>query len=116
MGGVQRDNELHPLPLPMGEVAERSEDGEGIPGCKTLSVTSVTAPPKGEPSVSKKPRRVCRPQAANKVRSFSAGACTWQKIPYRLQVCELSAKGGQEVRAADCNPLVKKGQRPFLTD
>ncbi len=65
--------------------------------------------------MSKKPRRVCRPQAANKVRSFSAGACTWQKIPYRLQVCELSAKGGQGVRAADCNPLVKKGQWPFLT-
>ena len=37
-------------------------------------------------SVSKKPRRVCRPQAANRVRSFSAGACTWRKIPYRLQV------------------------------
>ena len=34
----------------------------------------------------KKPRRVCRPQAANRVRSFSAGACTWRKIPYRLQV------------------------------
>ena len=56
-----------------------------------------------------------RPQAANKVRTFSAGACTWQKIPYRLQVCELSAISGQGVRAADCNPFVKKGQRPFLT-
>ena len=22
------------MPLPLGEVAERSEDGEGIPGCK----------------------------------------------------------------------------------
>ncbi len=47
MGGVQRDNELHPLPLPMGEVAERSEDGEGIPGCKTLSVTFGDSSPKG---------------------------------------------------------------------
>ena len=28
-----------PLPLSLGEVAERSEDGEGILGCNTLSVT-----------------------------------------------------------------------------
>ena len=28
-----------PLPLPLGEVAERSEDGEGKPDCNTLSVT-----------------------------------------------------------------------------
>ena len=27
-----------------------------------------------------KPRRVRRPEAANRVKSFSAGACTWQKI------------------------------------
>ena len=36
-----------PLPLPMGEVAERSEDGEGIPGCNTLSVTFGDSSPKG---------------------------------------------------------------------
>ena len=30
---------VHPLPLPLGKVAERSEDGEGKPGCNTLSVT-----------------------------------------------------------------------------
>ena len=30
--------ELHPLPLPLGEVAERSEDGEGKTGCNTLEV------------------------------------------------------------------------------
>ena len=47
MGGVQRDNELHPLPLPMGEVAERSEDGEGISGCSTLSVAYGDSSPKG---------------------------------------------------------------------
>ena len=29
--------EQNPLPLPMGEVAERSEDGEGKLGCKVLS-------------------------------------------------------------------------------
>ena len=31
----------------MGEVAERSEDGEGIPGCNTLSVTFGDSSPKG---------------------------------------------------------------------
>ena len=34
-----------PLPLPMGEVAERSEDGEGR--CKALSVTCGDSSPKG---------------------------------------------------------------------
>ena len=37
----------HPLPLPMGEVAERSEDGEGKWGCHTLSVTFGDSSPKG---------------------------------------------------------------------
>ena len=36
-----------PLPLPMGEVAERSEDGEGIWGYSTLSVTFGDSSPKG---------------------------------------------------------------------
>ena len=36
-----------PLPLPLGEVAERSEDGEGILGCNTLSVTCGDSSPKG---------------------------------------------------------------------
>ena len=36
-----------PLPLPLGEVAERSEDGEGILGCNTLSVTFGDSSPKG---------------------------------------------------------------------
>ena len=37
-----------PLPLPMREVAERSEDGEGT-GTKPSQSPAVTAPPKGEP-------------------------------------------------------------------
>ena len=37
----------YPLPLPMGEVAERSEDGEGILGCNALSVTFGDSSPKG---------------------------------------------------------------------
>ena len=36
-----------PLPLPLGEVDERSEDGEGIPGCNALSVTFGDSSPKG---------------------------------------------------------------------
>ena len=36
-----------PLPLSLGEVAERSEDGEGKQGCKTLSVTFGDSSPKG---------------------------------------------------------------------
>ena len=47
MSGAQRDNELHFLPLPMGEVAERSEDGEGKWVRKALSVTFGDSSPKG---------------------------------------------------------------------
>ena len=39
--------EQHPLPLPLGELAERSEDGEGKLGCKTLSVTYGDSSPGG---------------------------------------------------------------------
>ena len=35
------------MPLPMGEVAERSEDGEGKQGCNALSVTFGDSSPKG---------------------------------------------------------------------
>ena len=37
----------HPLPLPLGEVDERSEDGEGKPGCNALSVAYGDSSPKG---------------------------------------------------------------------
>ena len=40
--------------------------------------------------------------AAKRIRSFSAGACTWQKIHLRLQVWNLFAYGEQIMRAADC--------------
>ena len=35
------------LPLPLGEVAERSEDGEGKLDCNTLSVTFGDSSPRG---------------------------------------------------------------------
>ena len=48
-GGVPRHEKWRasPLPLPLGEVAERSEDGEGKPGCNALSVTCGDSSPKG---------------------------------------------------------------------
>ena len=66
--------------------------------------------------LSKKPRRVCRPQAANQVRSFSPGACTWAKILLSSQVWNLFAPGEQIMRAADCKPFVQKGLCPFWTE
>ena len=62
----------------------------------------------------KKPRRACRPQAANKMESFFAGACTWQKILLSLQVWNLFAFSEQIMRAADCKPFVPKRALPFL--
>ena len=63
----------------------------------------------------KKPRRVWRRRPPNRIKSFSVGACTWQKIHLRLQVCELFAVGEQGVRAADCKNLSEKPVRGFST-
>ena len=76
--------------------------GRGSPR-RSGKALSVTASPcrlsrRESRSVSKKPRKDCRPQAA-------LGA----------ELCDLYAKGVQIVRAAGCNPFVKKGQSPFLT-
>jgi len=46
-------------------------------------------------------------------KSFSAGACTWQKILLRLQVWELCANGAQGVRAADCKNLAESPEGDF---
>jgi len=47
------------------------------------------------------------------LKPFSAGACTWQKILLRLQVCELCANGAQGVRAADCKKLAESPEGDF---
>ena len=54
MGGAEQTADRHcgvmngtPLPLPLGEVSERSKDGEGKPRCNTLSVTCGDSSPKG---------------------------------------------------------------------
>ena len=53
MGGAEQTADRHcgvmngtPLPLSLGEVSERSEDGEGK-RCKALSVTCGDSSPKG---------------------------------------------------------------------
>ena len=48
------------------------------------------------------------PAGAKKVQSFSSATCAAKKILLRLQVWNLCAGGAQMMRAADCNPLVKK--------
>ena len=53
----------------------------------------------------KKPRRVRRPQAANRVKLFSAGACTWQKIPLTQRASQRPKAARRE---AECYPLLKK--------
>ncbi|MBO5169311.1 MAG: hypothetical protein J6B70_00980 [Oscillospiraceae bacterium] len=53
--------------------------------------------------------------AAKEIQSFSAGACTWQKIHLRLQVWNLFALGEQIMRAADCKKLSEKPGRAFPT-
>ena len=42
------------------------------------------------------------------MRSFFAGACTWQKILLSLQVWNLFAFSEQIMHAADCKPFDKK--------
>ena len=52
-----------PLPLPLGEVAERSEDGEGTQGREALSVTFGDSSPRGRAKglrmVSREMERIC---------------------------------------------------------
>ena len=54
-----------------------------------------------------KPRRVCRPQAAKKFKSFFTATCAWGKIPLRLPVWNFVACD-KIMRAADCKPLWQK--------
>ena len=51
--------------------------------------------------------------AANKVKSFLAAACTWTKTLLRLQVWNLFANGEQIMRAADCKKLAEKAEGLF---
>ena len=61
-GGVPRHEKWRasPLPLPLGEVAEQSEDGEGKPGAKPSQSPAATALPKGEPRGCTTARKMAR--------------------------------------------------------
>ena len=48
-----------------------------------------------------------------KLKTFSAGACTWQKKLLRLQVWNLSAISRQMMRAADCKELAESPEGDF---
>ena len=50
-------------------------------------------------------------------KSSAAALCRAQptKAALGAELCVLFAVSGQDVRAADCDPFVKKGQSPFLT-
>ena len=48
-----------------------------------------------------------------KLKTFSAGACTRQKILLRLQVWNLSAISRQMMRAADCKELAESPEGDF---
>ena len=65
--------------------------------------------------VSKKPRRVRRPQAANQIGSFSPAACTSEKNTAQSASVRIVRQRRTIVRAADCSPFVWKAQRAFQT-
>ena len=63
-------------------------------------------------TVEKASQRFLRKQKI-KLKTFSAGACTWQKILLRLQVWNLSAISRQMMRAADCKELAESPEGDF---
>ena len=66
----------------------------------------------GPQTVEKASHRFLRKQKI-KLKTFSAGACTWQKILLRLQVWNLSAISRQMMRAADCKELAESPEGDF---
>ncbi len=75
---------------------------------------TVSAKAAGEGLI-KKPRRVCRPWRQRKSEKFSAGACTWRKILFRLQVWNLSPIGGTNYARSRLPKFVGKALRAFPT-
>ena len=65
------------------------------------------------PSDCQKASQSLRHKPQIRCKSFSAGACTWQKILLRLQVWNLSSEGGQIMRAADCKLLAESPKGVF---
>ena len=67
----------------------------------------------GDALIGKQPRRVWPPQRRKKVRSFSPATCAAEKIPFGLQTCALSAKGGLRVRCRQAANSLSKKQHFF---
>ena len=61
----------------------------------------------------KKASQSSPPESGEKIKTFSAGACTWQKIHLRLLVWNLYAPSGQIMHAADCKYLSKNPPKVF---
>ena len=87
-------------------------DGSNAAGFFMPHGSEKGSPAQGSLSLSKKPRRVSRPQPRNRIQSFSAAACTSPKILLAERSVELSAFGGQPRRGAECNPFCRR--RPCL--
>ena len=93
-GGVNRAGAGRGKFSARGGYAAWAKQG-GAPWCAALNL-------------SKKPRRVSRPQPRNKLQSFSAAACTSPKILLAERSVELSAIGGQPRREAECEPFCRR--------
>ena len=69
--------------------------------------------PEGTVSDYQKASQSSPPKRRIKSDSFSAGACTWQKILYRLRVWNLFTIRKQILRVADCKTLAEKAEGLF---
>ena len=94
-------------------VEDRRRNCAVLPQFSASAGAAKSLPVRGGFSVSKKPRRVSRPQARKTCGSFFPAACTSGKIHSGLQVCRLSAFGGQLVRAAGRGLLSKNSRGVF---
>ena len=65
-------------------------------------------------SLSKKPRRVWRRKPTNKIKSFSVGACTWQKILLRLRSVEFVCRRRTNCARSRLQKLVGKARKGFF--
>jgi hypothetical protein len=71
--------------------------------------------PAGDVACPKKPRRVCRPQAANEMQSIFGRGVYLDKNSSQSASVELVRHGEPIMRAADCRFFVQKGHCPFGT-
>ena len=95
---------------------ERSFNNHTIqPGIWLHKSSKKKAPALRVPQTVKKVSQSLPTVVGKKIKSFSARACTWQKILLSPLVCELCAMGAQGVRAADCKKLAENPEWGFST-